>query len=54
MIEIPTHPQEGMDLDELERAIRTHRVKACVAMPNCHNPLGYVLSDERQAARWWN
>lgn len=50
VIEIPTHPQEGMDLDELERAIRTHQVKAVVAMPNCHNPLGYVLSDDRKRA----
>jgi len=27
VIEIPTHPQEGMDLGELERAIRTHDVE---------------------------
>ncbi|HSP15850.1 MAG TPA: PLP-dependent aminotransferase family protein [Thermoanaerobaculia bacterium] len=45
VVEIPTHPQEGMDLDELERAIRRHHVKACIAMSNCHNPLGYVLPD---------
>ena len=46
VLEIPTHPQGGMDLDELERAIRKHRVKACVVMTNCHNPLGYVLPDQ--------
>jgi DNA-binding transcriptional MocR family regulator len=57
-IEIPTHPQNGMDLDELERAIRKHRVKACVSMANCHNPLGYVLPDQYKksladlTARW--
>jgi len=45
VIEIPTHPQTGMDLGELDRAIRKHRVKACITMTNCHNPLGYVLSD---------
>jgi DNA-binding transcriptional MocR family regulator len=45
VIEIPTHPQTGMDLEELDRAIRKHRVKACITMTNCHNPLGYVLSD---------
>src|SRR5437868_6968566 len=44
IIEIPTHHQAGMDLDLLDRAIRKHRVKACVTMTNCHNPLGYVLS----------
>jgi len=45
-IEIPAHPQEGMDLERLERAIVKHRIKACVVMTNCHNPLGYVLSDD--------
>jgi len=50
VLEIPTHPQEGMDLNELERAIRKHRVKACVVMTNCHNPLGYILSDDYKKA----
>src|ERR1044072_7251978 len=50
VIEIPTHPENGMDLDELERAIRRHRVKACVVMSNCHNPLGYVLPDRAKKA----
>jgi DNA-binding transcriptional MocR family regulator len=45
-IEIPTHPQEGMDLDQLERAIRKHKVKACITITNCHNPLGFVLPDK--------
>ena len=50
VLEIPTHPQGGMDLDELERAIRKHHVKACVVMTNCHNPLGYVLPDQYKRA----
>lgn len=50
VIEIPTHPSEGMDLGELERAIVTHGVKAVVSMPNCHNPLGSIVSDERKRA----
>ncbi len=50
IVEIPTHPQEGMDLDRLESAIRKHRVKACIVMPNCHNPLGYVLPDKNKKA----
>ena len=48
IVEIPAHPQDGMDLNELERAIRKHRIKACVTMPNCHNPLGYVLPDQHK------
>lgn len=50
IVEIPTHPQEGICLDRLENAIRKHRVKACIAMSNCHNPLGYVVPDARKKA----
>ena len=49
-VEIPTHPREGMDLDALETAIRKHKVRAVVAMTNCQNPLGFVLSDEKKKA----
>jgi DNA-binding transcriptional MocR family regulator len=50
VVEIPTHPQDGMDLDELQRAIRKHRIKACITMTTCHNPLGFVMRDERKKA----
>jgi DNA-binding transcriptional MocR family regulator len=46
VLEIPTHPQRGIDLDRLEHGIRAHRVKACIVMTNCHNPLGFVLEDQ--------
>ena len=45
-IEIPTHPRGGMDLEALSRAIRKHRVRGCITIANCHNPLGFVLEDE--------
>lgn len=45
-LEIPTHPRSGIDLDALEHSIRKHRVRACVIIGNCHNPLGYVLSED--------
>ena len=47
-IEIPTHPRLGMDLDLLEQMVRKHRIKVCMAMTNCHNPLGFVLPEERK------
>src|SRR6266566_3278031 len=50
IIEIPTNPQSGMDLNQLEAAIRKHCVKACVVMTNSHNPLGYVLPDHYKKA----
>jgi DNA-binding transcriptional MocR family regulator len=50
VLEISTHPQGGMDLDELEQAIKKHSVKACVVMRNCHNPLGYILPNSHKEA----
>jgi DNA-binding transcriptional MocR family regulator len=50
VIEIPTHHRTGMDLNVLEDAIKQHQVKACVCITNCHNPLGYVLSDAHKKA----
>jgi DNA-binding transcriptional MocR family regulator len=49
-IEIPTHPREGMDVAVLRKTIDKHRVRACVVMTNCHNPLGFVMSDIRKEA----
>jgi DNA-binding transcriptional MocR family regulator len=45
-LEIPTDSRSGMDLNILERAMRQRRVRACVIIANCHNPLGYVLPDD--------
>jgi len=42
-LEIPTHPRTGMDLDALERALRTRRVAACLVVPNFNNPLGSLM-----------
>jgi DNA-binding transcriptional MocR family regulator len=49
-VEIPTHPSHGIDLQSLETSVRRHRIKACLVMANCHNPLGYVMSDEAKQA----
>jgi DNA-binding transcriptional MocR family regulator len=49
-VEIPTHPRTGMDLGVLEQAITKHRVRGCIAMTNCHNPLGYILPDATKRA----
>ncbi|MEZ9233112.1 PLP-dependent aminotransferase family protein [Vibrio amylolyticus] len=45
---VNTHPKEGIDLDSLERALKTHKVKACWLMTNFQNPLGFTLSDEKK------
>jgi len=47
--EVATHPRLGIDIAVLERSIKNHRVKALITMSNSHNPLGYVLSDQRKS-----
>jgi DNA-binding transcriptional MocR family regulator len=47
-LEVPAHPRDGMDLAALEDALRQHRVKACLAVPNFSNPLGSAMPDENK------
>jgi DNA-binding transcriptional MocR family regulator len=49
-LEIPTHPRTGLNLDVLESSLSKHRVKACIVMTNCHNPVGCILTDDRKKA----
>jgi DNA-binding transcriptional MocR family regulator len=44
-VEIPTCPQSGMVVDELERALDRHRIRAVLTVPNFHNPYGCVMPD---------
>lgn len=45
-IEIPTHPQCGLDVDAVERLLVDKRIAALVAMPTVHNPLGCTMPVE--------
>jgi DNA-binding transcriptional MocR family regulator len=49
-LEIPTDPQEGIDLAVLQRALRKHAVRAAIFVANFHNPLGFLMSDEKKQA----
>lgn len=42
-IEIPTHPQTGLDMDALAVAITRHAPAAVVATPTVQNPLGAIM-----------
>ncbi|NMG01185.1 PLP-dependent aminotransferase family protein [Aromatoleum toluolicum] len=48
VIEIPTHPREGVSLPALEDALRHHPVKACLLMLNFANPTGSLVPDEHR------
>ena len=45
-LEIPTHPRTGIDLDALEKSLRSRRVAACLAVPNFNNPLGSLMPND--------
>lgn len=48
IIEIPTHPQSGMDIQALNKATQKHKITACVVISNFNNPLGYAMSSEHK------
>ena len=45
VLEIPSDPTTGIDLDYLEKAIGKFNIKACVAVPNFNNPQGSCMPD---------
>ena len=48
VMEAPTDPRYGVDIDELEKIFRKTRVKACLLVPNFHNPLGALMPDDHK------
>ena len=53
VVEIPSDPERGMDLDALERALKRLPIKACLAIPTFDNPLGTLMSQEARARLVW-
>ena len=47
---IPVDSVSGIDLAELEAALDTADVRACVINPNFQNPVGFRMPDERKKA----
>ncbi|WP_375748288.1 PLP-dependent aminotransferase family protein [Vibrio sp. HN007] len=47
-LSVKTDPNEGMDLDSLEEALKTHSVKACWLMTNHQNPTGFTMPKEKK------
>jgi len=44
-LELPTHPQTGIDLGSVEKALDRHDVKACILVANFHNPMGFEMPE---------
>jgi DNA-binding transcriptional MocR family regulator len=50
VVEIPTHPQEGLDMAALTKAISTHSIRACWFMTTLQNPTGATVPPEKKSA----
>lgn len=48
VVEIPTDPVNGLDLDYLQQAIPRFDIKACLFVNNFNNPLGSCMPDDRK------
>lgn len=47
-LEIPLCPDDGIWLDDLEQALKTHKVSACVFSSSVSNPLGSFMPDNKR------
>jgi len=48
VLEIPNHPDTGLDIDYLTRAIEKIKIKACLFVLNYNNPTGSMTPDENK------
>jgi DNA-binding transcriptional MocR family regulator len=48
VVEIPTHPREGIDLIALSKAIAKYPIRACWFMTTLHHPTGAIMPNTRK------
>jgi len=48
VLELPTHPVTGIEVDALRKAIERKKVKLCILVGNFSNPLGSCMPDENK------
>ncbi|MEI9918127.1 MAG: PLP-dependent aminotransferase family protein [Bacteroidota bacterium] len=48
VVEIPTDPATGVDIDQLEQAIPKFDIKACLFVCNFNNPMGSCMPEEKK------
>lgn len=47
-IEIPTDSETGISIEALELAMEQWPIKAVILVPNCNNPLGFIMPEARK------
>jgi DNA-binding transcriptional MocR family regulator len=50
VLELPTHPITGIEVDALKKAIEKKKVKLCILVSNFSNPMGSCMPDENKKA----
>ncbi len=48
VIEIPTHPITGIEIDQLKKTLPQYKIKLCLLISNFSNPLGSCMPDEHK------
>src|SRR6478736_622934 len=48
VVELPTHPQTGIEIDALKKALKSRKIAACLLISNYSNPLGSCMPDEHK------
>ncbi len=49
-LELPTDADDGLDVDALERALRSRPVKACLFSSGFNNPLGCAMTEQKKSS----
>ena len=49
VLELPTHPQTGVEPDALKLAVEKKKVKLCLLVSNFSNPIGSCMPDEHKS-----
>lgn len=48
VIELPTHPQTGVEIDAFKKALSSQKIAACLLISNFNNPLGSCMPDSHK------
>ncbi|QNK63648.1 PLP-dependent aminotransferase family protein [Pedobacter sp. PAMC26386] len=48
VLELPTHPQTGIEIGALKKALEANQINLCLLVSNFSNPLGSLMPDEHK------
>ncbi len=46
VVELPVRPDDGVDIDHLEKLMKNGHIRTAILTPNFHNPTGALMRDE--------